>query len=230
MKKQLEVKDKNRADIVEWMVSAQQKHLLENETLFLSINIMDRYLEKESIPVFRAPLIGVVSMLIASKYEEIYPPSLNDFLNLCSSPFTHSEVRRTELVILNSLKYDISIPTVFQFLQRFRKLTNSLSNEFNLALYICEIQMLISGMAKYPPSLIAVGGIYLAKKAIKKVCDINHMLLEGIEHTKEEIEICAKEELKNMMDKNSVLLSNIRRKYSKEKNVVSIVFDSSLFN
>lgn len=51
---------------------------LMSETLFLSIHILDKYLEKVNTPRERVQLIGVASMLIASKYEEIFFPEIND--------------------------------------------------------------------------------------------------------------------------------------------------------
>jgi len=46
------------------------------DTLFLTIYIIDKYLEGNKISKNELSLIGIVSMFIASKYEEIYPPRL----------------------------------------------------------------------------------------------------------------------------------------------------------
>lgn len=50
------------------------------ETLFITVNLIDRFLSKYSIEKSQVQLVGVTSLLIATKYEEIYPPTLKDFI------------------------------------------------------------------------------------------------------------------------------------------------------
>ena len=66
------------------------------ETLFLTINIIDRYLEKTQIRRTKLQLVAVAALLIASKYEEIYVPELNDFVFISDSAFTKEEILQME--------------------------------------------------------------------------------------------------------------------------------------
>lgn len=50
------------------------------ETLFITVNIVDRYLSEVSVEKDLIQLVGVAALLIASKYEEIYPPNVKDFI------------------------------------------------------------------------------------------------------------------------------------------------------
>ena len=71
---QNDINEKMRGILVDWLVDVHIKFKLRPETLFLTINLIDRYLEKVTVPRQKLQLVGVSSMLIACKYEEIYAP------------------------------------------------------------------------------------------------------------------------------------------------------------
>lgn len=48
-------------------------------------------------------MLGVASLLIATKYEEIYPPELKDLLSISENKFTKEEVLQMESSILTTL-------------------------------------------------------------------------------------------------------------------------------
>jgi hypothetical protein len=53
-----------------------EKHTYRHETLFLTVNILDRFLAVQKVARQRLQLVGVTSLMIAAKYEEIYPPEV----------------------------------------------------------------------------------------------------------------------------------------------------------
>lgn len=58
---------------------SMQVHLkfeLMPETLFLTINLIDRYLCQQQVPRRLLQLVGVTAMLVAAKYEEIWAPEV----------------------------------------------------------------------------------------------------------------------------------------------------------
>ncbi len=69
-----------RAILIDWLIDVHSKFKLLNETLFLTVNLIDRYLSKCQVSRQNLQLIGVSCMFIATKYEEIYPPDLRDFV------------------------------------------------------------------------------------------------------------------------------------------------------
>ena len=56
--------------------------------MFLTVNLIDRFLEKEVIGRKFLQLVGVTAMFIASKYEEIYAPEVKDFAYVTDSAYT----------------------------------------------------------------------------------------------------------------------------------------------
>ena len=79
-KVQTEIKDTSRAFLVEWIIDVHRKFRLMPETLHVTISMIDRYLSREKTPKNKLHMLGVACLLIATKYEEIYPPDLKDLL------------------------------------------------------------------------------------------------------------------------------------------------------
>ncbi len=77
-----------RAVLIDWLIDVHYKFKLEPETIFLTVNLIDRFLEKVCISRKKLQLVGVASMFIASKYEEIYAPELKDFAYVTDSAYS----------------------------------------------------------------------------------------------------------------------------------------------
>jgi len=61
-------------------------------------------------------------MLIACKYEEIYPPIVKDFVYITDNAYTKEEILDMERQMLQALDFNIQITSSFRFLQRFGKI------------------------------------------------------------------------------------------------------------
>ncbi|KAJ8407761.1 hypothetical protein AAFF_G00268050 [Aldrovandia affinis] len=68
-----EVTANMRALLIDWLVQVQKRFQLLQETLFMTVAILDRFLQDNPVPKNMLQLVGVTAMLIASKYEEVYP-------------------------------------------------------------------------------------------------------------------------------------------------------------
>lgn len=107
-------------------------------------------------------LLGISSLFLASKYEELYPPCSADFSFLSANTFSAKQICEMEHAILNSLDYKMNKPFSLQFLRRFSKITNSSVVEHNMAKYILEKAMMDSELMASRPSLRAVAALVLA--------------------------------------------------------------------
>ena len=78
-----------RQILTDWMVQVGRRFRLLNDTLFLAVAYMDRYLQRtETVEKSQMQLIGIACMMLASKNEEIYSPSLSDFVYVCDKAYT----------------------------------------------------------------------------------------------------------------------------------------------
>jgi hypothetical protein len=114
---------------VEWIIDVHRKFRLMPETLFVTINIIDRYLSETEIKKSQLHLLGVTALLISTKYEEIYPPELKDLLSISENKFKKEEVLKMENHIIATLSFNFGPPSALRFLERFRKLSNTASDD-----------------------------------------------------------------------------------------------------
>ncbi|XP_038698842.1 cyclin-A1-4-like [Tripterygium wilfordii] len=157
-----------RATLVDWLVEVAEEYKLVPETLFLTVNYIDRYLSGNMMNKQQLQLLGVACMLIAAKYEEICPPGVDEFCYITDNTYQKEEVLHMESAVLNYLKFEMTAPTVKCFLRQFVHVaqatneTPSMTFEC-LALYIVELSLLDYSMLRYSPSLTAASATFLSK-------------------------------------------------------------------
>lgn len=164
MIKQKDVTNSMRSILVDWLIDVNIRFKLLPETLFLTINIIDRYLSKVQVPQEHLQLLGITASLIACKYEEIYPPEIKDFIYITNYAYTKTEVLSLEQKILASIEFNLNVPSSNRFLQRFSKTLNSPKNTYYLAQYLIELALVEYKMLNYKPSLIAASALYTSHK------------------------------------------------------------------
>jgi hypothetical protein len=108
--------------MVDWMVEVLTTFKTSDQTFFLSINILDRYFKQSSKTLGGADLhvSGIVSMFIASKYEDVIPLMMRTVINkIGHNKFEVPAIEDRELDVLRTIQYKIGSPTVKEFLDRF---------------------------------------------------------------------------------------------------------------
>lgn len=173
MTKQTDVNEKMRAILIDWLVEVHLKFKLMLETLYLTVNLIDRFLEKETIPRNKLQLVGVTAMFIASKYEEIYAPECRDFVYISDKAYTREQILAMEGLMLAKLNFQLTTPNALVFTKRFAKVAGILApttaprNKTELlANYLVELTLQEYKMLKYLPSTIAAAATYLALKTM----------------------------------------------------------------
>merc|ERR1712090_62233 len=93
------------------------------ETLYMTIFIIDKFLQVEGFTVRRnkLQLVGVSAMFIASKVEEMYAPEINDFVYITDNAYTAAEIRQMEIKVLLTLNFALGRPLPLHFLRRNSK-------------------------------------------------------------------------------------------------------------
>jgi Cyclin, N-terminal domain len=86
---QPDISERMRAILVDWLIEVHLKFKLRAETLFLTVNLIDRFLSRAKVERSKLQLVGVTAMMLASKYEEIYPPQVADFAYITDKAVTN---------------------------------------------------------------------------------------------------------------------------------------------
>jgi len=133
------------------------------ETLFLTVNIIDRFLAVTPVTRDKLQLTGITAMLIASKYEEIYPPDVQDFVFIADNAYPKQAVFRMEELILITLNWNLSYPSSLHFLRRYSKAAESDYEVHTLGKFMIETALMDIGLIKYLPSEIAAAAVYVSR-------------------------------------------------------------------
>lgn len=127
MSHQEDINEKMRAILVDWIIEVHLKFKLLPETLFITINLIDRYLSKTSICRNNLQLVGVTCMFIASKYEDIYPPPVIDFVYITDNAYSTAQIFEMEYSVLSTLNFSVTSCSAYRFLERFYQVSPKIS-------------------------------------------------------------------------------------------------------
>nr|P07818.1 RecName: Full=G2/mitotic-specific cyclin-B [Arbacia punctulata]CAA68650.1 unnamed protein product [Arbacia punctulata] len=161
-RQETQITGRMRLILVDWLVQVHLRFHLLQETLFLTVQLIDRFLAEHSVSKGKLQLVGVTAMFIASKYEEMYPPEINDFVYITDNAYTKAQIRQMEIAMLKGLKYKLGKPLCLHFLRRNSKAAGVDAQKHTLAKYLMEITLPEYSMVQYSPSEIAAAAIYLS--------------------------------------------------------------------
>ena len=192
---QSDLSERMRGVLVDWLVEVHWKFKLYPETLFLTTNLLDRFLSvKPNIPRSQLQLVGVTCLLIAAKYEDIYAPEIKDIVHICDKTYKKDEILNMEVLILNTLNFKITSPSSLLFLLRMAKIARCDERQFYLAQYCLELAMAdYSLWTTYSASQLAAATLFLSSKLLRKSPAWPQPLHEMSGYTEQQLKSIAKE-------------------------------------
>ena len=223
MLNQNDINEKMRMILIDWLVEVHLKFKLLPETLFLTINFIDRYLQNNQTPRDKLQLIAVSSLLIACKYEEIYPPEISSFVYITDNAYKKEDILDYEIKILGDLEYDLTYPTPLRFLEIVcvkLGLTNDKSF-FNKMMYL--IELCLSKLYFYNYTyleMVIACCLFLNEKNYFFSQNVIRCFNLGEKSQKfEKIKSCIFEikKLLEYINENKNLFKGVRQKYAMEK-------------
>ncbi|XP_055053980.2 cyclin-O [Misgurnus anguillicaudatus] len=179
---QPQINPEARSRLVSWLIAVQRQLKLSFESCCLAVNIMDRFLITTSVATDCFQLLGVTSLLIATKQVEVNVPRVKELLLLCCNSFTRQQLYNLECLILLRLNFRLAAPTLAFFLDYFTSQSiheyqscgarDAKKQNFNekwkcLSCKVCEMSLADYTFNKYIPSVIVQCAIKLAKDLLK---------------------------------------------------------------
>lgn len=211
LEKQKDVSGKMRAIIISWLGEVHTKFQLSQSTLFLAVNYLDRYLAEKQIKRTKLQLLAVTCLFLACKYEEIFSPSIIDFLFIIDNKFFKEDFIYMELDIVKKLNFDLLTPTPLKFFEILALVFNFSQNEIYFGFYLLELFLLSFKCNNYLPSLIATTICFIILKHYEKY-NINFFSI--INYNEQQIVPCANDlcyVYDNIKDSN---YKSVYKKYS----------------
>ncbi|KAE8728860.1 Cyclin-A2-1 [Hibiscus syriacus] len=157
-----------RGILVDWLVEVSEEYKLVPDTLYLTVHLIDWFLSRNYIERQRLQLLGITCMLIASKYEEICAPRVEEFCFITDNTYTKEEVLKMETHVLKYFGFQIYAPTAKTFLRRFLRAAQasykspSMEMEY-LANYLAELSLTEYDFLNLAPSMVAASAVFLAR-------------------------------------------------------------------
>lgn len=159
---QPEITPDMRKVLVNWLHEVSTEFLLKGETLFLTVQFLDRFLSRYMrIERAKFQLVGVTCLFIAGKYEQIQPLPLDQLVHLTAETYTRDKLIDMERIIANVLEFDLVTPTVKVFLSRFIRACRFDARRTLLSNFLAELALLDYNLVRYLPSTIAAACVYL---------------------------------------------------------------------
>jgi len=152
-----------RSTLVDWIISVHMHFRFLPETLFLAVNVLDRFLSKRLANMDKLQLVGAASLLIAAKAEEMYTPSVDQIVAISDRAFTDGELLKAEKYILKTIEWNMSFPNPINFLRRVSKADEYNVHVRTLAKFFCEIGVVDYKLMGVRPSLLAAASMWLGR-------------------------------------------------------------------
>ncbi|KAK4683426.1 G2/mitotic-specific cyclin 2, partial [Tremellales sp. Uapishka_1] len=223
MEKQTELQWKMRAILMDWIIEVHSKFRLLPETLFITTNLIDRFLTKRVISLIKFQLVGLTALFIAAKYEEVICPSINNFLDMTDGGYGVEEVLKAERYMLSTLKFDLSYPNPLHFLRRISKADDYEVQTRTLAKYLIEISCVDNELMPYPPSRLAAAATWLSRYCLERG-DWSPNLVHYSTYTEEECILPAQIMLDYVLGRDFSDTTSFYRKYASKKFMKASVF------
>ncbi|XP_048608322.1 cyclin-B1-3 isoform X2 [Brassica napus] len=192
MQTQTEINEKMRSILVDWLVDVHVKFDLSPETLYLTINIVDRFLSLKPVPRRELQLVGVSALLIASKYEEIWPPQVNDLVYVTDNSYQSKQILVMEKTILGNLEWYLTVPTQYVFLARFVKAAVPDPEMESMVHFLAELGLMHYDALKFCPSMLAASAVYAARCFLSKTPAWTETLTFHTGYSEHELMDCSK--------------------------------------
>ncbi|CAI4452785.1 CIH_collapsed_G0018230.mRNA.1.CDS.1 [Saccharomyces cerevisiae] len=158
------LKSSMRALLIDWLVEVHEKFHCLPETLFLAINLLDRFLSQNVVKLNKLQLLCITCLFIACKFEEVKLPKITNFAYVTDGAATVEGIRKAELFVLSSLGYNISLPNPLNFIRRISKADNYCIETRNMAKFIMEYSICCNKFIHLKPSYLAAMSMYIARK------------------------------------------------------------------
>ncbi|KAJ8103862.1 cyclin-like protein [Lipomyces tetrasporus] len=168
MDNQTEIHWSMRCILVDWLVQVHNRFGLLPETLYLTINYIDRFLSLKVVSLAKLQLVGATALFVAAKYEEINCPSVNEIVFMVDHSYSVEEIFKAERFMIGLLEFNLGWPGPMSFLRRTSKADDYDLETRTLAKYILEITVMDERFVGALPSWLAAAAHCLARKMLLK--------------------------------------------------------------
>ena len=231
MKKQKEINSQMRSILIDWLIDVHFKFGFTDETIFMTVLTIDRYLSVKQITRNKLQLLGITALMIACKHEEIDVPKIDDFIYITDNAYVRDEVYKMENDVLSTLNFWLLYPSPIKFYEYLSLHFNFDKMKHMMGKYLMESFLLDTKINKYKPATISCACTYIVMKFFKmeNYQEAYHKKFFLSDESKEitldyNIKECAKDICLFVDNVNKTNYQACQKKYSKpEQEKVSVI-------
>ena len=164
---QKEINEHMRSILIDWLVDVHYKFGFTDETLYMTVLIIDRYISYKPIQKAKFQLLGITALLLSCKHEEIVLPKIEDFIYITDNAYKKTDVFDMENDILDVLNFSLLFPSPIKFYEYLALKFNFDKKKFLTGKYLMESFMVDLKYVKYRASVIAAACVYIVMKYYK---------------------------------------------------------------
>ena len=216
MENQNEINQVMRSILIDWIIEVHNRFHFKSKTLFQTAYIIDLYLSYENIEKRNFQLLGVASLLIACKENEIYVPNPQQFIEVTDFAYQKNDLLKMEKKIMYVTKFEILIPTAEEFYSIISKKFNFTENQYELGNYFLDSSLVSYDLLIYQPSTIAVACAYIVMKfyQINGYRELYSSKMTNAEFPQKTIKDCARDLCRFVKNLSNSTLTAAKVKYS----------------
>jgi len=171
-----------RSILINWLAQVGLQFKLLQETLYLTVDIIDRFLSLQGtkLQYKSLQLVGVAAMLIACKYEEMFVPEVSDFVFITDQAYDSKEILNKELDILRALNFNLGKPISLNFLRRNSKAGYVGVKHHSLAKYVLEESLTNYGLASVRPSEKAASALLISMRILEPATQLKDLWCDNL--------------------------------------------------
>ncbi|XP_060188801.1 putative cyclin-B3-1 isoform X2 [Lycium barbarum] len=224
MEIQKEITPQMRGILINWLIEVHLKFDLMQETLFLMVTLLDYYLSLARVKKNDLQLVGLTSLLLASKYEDLCHPRIMDLVSISGESYTRDQMLETEKDILRKLKFRLNAATPYVFMLRLLKAAQADTKFEHLAFYLIELCLVEYEALNYKPSMLCASAIYVARCTMQMTPAWTPLLGMHARYQESQLRHCAEMILRFHKAATTALLKVTHEKYmcSSNSSVASI--------
>lgn len=156
-----------RQTLVDWLLQVHLRYHMLPETLWIAVNIVDRFLTHRTVSLIKLQLVGITAMFIAAKYEEILAPSVDEFVYMAENGYSKEEILKGERIMLQTLEFRIShYCSPYSWMRKISKADDYDIQTRTLSKFLTEVTLLDHNFLRAKPSLVAAVGMYCARRML----------------------------------------------------------------
>jgi len=211
-----------RGVLIDWIIQVVDHLRIQQDTLHLTIQILDLYLDKEPLETRELQLLGITALLIAAKYIERFAPDIEELVRLTDGSYTFKQVIQMELRVLHALGFNLCMPEPTTFLDRALHAADAEGQVVSMAKYFMDVTLTDASFSCQNPSLKAAACVATALRIKdRSLGERNDVWTPTMKHytgytTEEGLHPAMKRLFKILLDQSTTKFKGARQMYSSQ--------------